>query len=240
MKNVLLALLLVLLVSPNVFSQALYSNTSYSSRFNPGLGSMGTPIVAYDDINIPSTMGLGSDSISITKVNLGIRRAPNAPATNVNLYYTTLKLNSAGNNAVSDAPVFLGKVSLPVNRGSLVTSVISLGDSSSTLFKISTTANIANNGYKVLIGASFDNPSPANGVILGKTLNDNADSLWIDNSDNRKEMYATNFSSHLPSSYYLQVFGDATTKQIMDKNLYSDVASNTSAILKSQNDNLSK
>ncbi len=233
MKNVLLAVLLVSLVSTSVFSQALYSNTSYSSRFNPGLGSMGTPIVAYDDINIPSTMGFGSDSISITKVNIGIRRAPNAPATNVNLYYTTLKFDSAGNNAISNAPVFLGKVSLPVNGGSLVTSVISLGDSSSALFKISTSANITNNGYKVLIGASFDNPSPANGVVLSKASNNNADSLWIDNSDNHKEMYATSFSSHLPSSYYLQVFGNATTKQAADnKNFYSDVAANTNASLK--------
>ena len=224
MKKVFLAIALVLLVN-NLFSQALYSSTTYSSRFNPGLGSMGTPVVAYDDVTIPSTTE--GDSVSITKINVGIRRAPNAPATNVNLYYTTFQ-----NDSVADAPaakhVFIGKVSLPVNGGSLVTSIISLGDSVTALFKIKGQPNAA---QKFLIGASFDNPSPANGIILSKDAHNNLDSIWIDNADNDKTLYATNFSSRMPATYYLEVFGSAAGNSGRDeRNQYSDVAVNKGSV----------
>ncbi len=225
MKKVLLAALFISLANTCIFAQSLYSSTTYTSRFNPGLGSLGTPIVAYDDVNIPSGLGDGSDSINITKIKVGIRRAPNAPATSVNLYYTTLQNDSAGNVAQA-AHVFLGKVSLPVNGSSLVTSVISIGDSVTALFKIKNDATAANQQF--LIGASFDNPSSANGIILTKDQHNNVDSIWIDNTDNtEKALYATNFS-HLPASYYLEVFGNGSSAQAKaEKNTYSDVAMNT-------------
>ena len=228
MKRVLLPILSILVVN-SLFSQVLYSSTAYTSRFNPGLGSLGTPVVAYDDVNIPSAKAMGSDSISITKINVGIRRAPNAPATNVNLYYTTFQNDSTGGNTISKASqVFLGKVSLPVNGGSLVTSVISFGDSVLTLFKIKADLNLGKNGYqKFLIGASFDNPSPANGIILTKDLNHNVDSVWIDNADNDKAPYATSFSGHMHASYYMEIFGgDKQRKE--ERNIFSDVAVNKS------------
>lgn len=231
-KRALLPLILILLVNTGSFSQVLYSSTAYTSRFNPGVGAQGTPIVAYDDVNIPSAIAQGSDSISITKVKVGIRRVPNAPATNVNVYYTTFEDDSTGGNTIKKAShVFLGKVSLPVNGSSLVTTVVSLGDSVTALFKIKTDRNSANSGYqKFLIGASFDNPSPGNGIILTKELNNNADSIWIDNTDsnNDKELYATSLSGHLPASYYLEVFGSAAAKQAKEeRNTFSDVALNS-------------
>src|SRR3954466_11413803 len=98
MKKFLLPLILISIANTSLFSQVLYSSTSYTSRFNPGLGSLGTPIVAYDDVSIPADLANGSDSISITKINVGIRRAPNAPATTVNLYYTAFQQDSTGTN----------------------------------------------------------------------------------------------------------------------------------------------
>src|SRR3954471_24279039 len=118
MKKGLLAAMLLSFVGTGVFSQSLYSSTAYTSRFNPGVGANGTPIVAYDDVSIPTTIATGSDSISITKVKVGIRRVPNAPATTVSIYYTPFgdgKLVGS-NNPVN---ILLGKVSLPVNGSSL-------------------------------------------------------------------------------------------------------------------------
>ncbi|HEX8279215.1 MAG TPA: hypothetical protein VF540_10995 [Segetibacter sp.] len=228
MKRVLLPLIVVLLVNSSLFSQVLYSSTAYTSRFNPGLGSLGTPVVAYDDVNIPSAIAQGSDSIAITKINIGIRRVPNAPATNVNLYYTTFQNDSTGDKTITKAShVFLGKVSLPVNGSSLVTSIVSLGDSLTALFKVKAETNNGGTGYqKFLIGASFDNPSPGNGIVLTKEQNNNVDSIWIDNSDNDKMMYATSFNSHMPASYYLEVFGSGARQVKEERNIYSDVAVN--------------
>jgi hypothetical protein len=229
MKLVLLPFVFTLFVNTSLFAQKIYSNTAYSSRFNPGLGSLGTPVVAYDDVTIRSSIAQGSDSISITKINVGIRRAPNAPATDVNLYYTTFENDSTGATPIAkQSPVFLGKVSLPVNGGSLVTSVITLGDSVSTLFKIKTDVRIEDGTQKFLIGASFDNPSPANGIILTKDLHDNVDAIWIDNSDNDKALYAANFSGRMPATYYLEVFGGAAKQVRKERNSYPDVAVNNS------------
>ncbi len=228
MKKVLLPLLFISLVHTFSFSQVLYSSIAYTSRFNPGVGSSGTPIIAYDDVCLSSAQQ-SSGSISITKIKVGIRRAPNAPATNVNLYYTTFHNDTAGNNTTINAShVFLGKVNLPVNGASLVTSVISLGDSVATLFKIKAEKNICGCTHqKFLIGASFDNPSSANGIVLTKAAPDNADSIWIDNTDSNNGLYATSFNGHLPASYYLEVFGNTNNmKTKEEKDTAPDVAIN--------------
>ena len=224
MKKLLLLVMLLSSYTISSFAQSLYSNTSCSSRFNPGLGRKGTPIVAYDDVYIPSTLAEGSDVISITKINVGIRRAPYAPATTLKLYYTILKQSPKFNKMVAKK-IFLGKVKLPANGNSLITSVVSVGDSATALFKITADTNMAKNGYKILIGTSLDNPSPRNGVILGKALAENEDSIWIENTDNTKEVYATSLSSQLPSSYYLEVFGKGDNPVMADdKNSLSHVA----------------
>jgi len=223
-KRLLLPLIFIALTHSFSFSQSLYSSTAYTSRFNPGVGSMGTPIVAYDDVSIPTAIANGSDSISITKIKVGIRRAPNAPATTVSLYYTPFQNDSTLGDA---AHVFLGKVSLPVNGASLVTSIVSVGDSVTALFKVKADANMATSGHqKFLIGASFDNPSTANGIILTKELTENADALWIDNSDSNRGSYATNFSGRLPASYYLEVFGNGTSQVKQERYIAPDVAVN--------------
>lgn len=226
-KNLFLSFVLSLLVN-GLFAQALYSNTTYVSRFNPGVGSLGTPVVAYDDVQIPEIAG--SDSISITKINVGIRRAPNAPATKVNLYYSIFEKDSTGSYTIAkSAQVFLGTVSLPVNGNSLVTKIITFGDSVSTLFKVKSEIGMAKqHGQKFLIGASFDNPSPANGIILTKDVTENANSIWIDNIDNNKTAYVSSFNGNIPATYYLEVFGSSQDKQGKGKNLYSDVAFNKS------------
>lgn len=223
MKKFLLPIFFVSLVHSTLFSQVLYSSTAYTSRFNPGFSSQGTPIVAYDDVSISANDVDGSTGINVTKINVGVRRAPNAPATNINLYYTAFTQDSVGGACRKSAPIFLGKVSLPANGNALVTSIISFGDSVSTLFKINPDVNVATSGVqKFLIGASFDNPSPANGIILTKEQN-NADALWIDNGESNESLYATNFSGRLPAAYYLQVFGKASAGR-EEKNQYSDVA----------------
>jgi hypothetical protein len=214
MKKIFLLLILTAFGS-GLFSQALYSRTAYSSRFNPGVGPCGTPIVAYDDVSIPTSTAEGSDSISITKIKVGIRRVPHAPATNINVYYTPFQeetiIGGVNKNA---SQVFLGKVSLPVNGPSLVTSIISIGDSVTALFKIKIDANIsADARQKFLIGASFDNPSPANGIVLTKEENSNLDSIWVVNQDTDKTLYATSFNGHLPASYHLEVFGTGAEKR---------------------------
>lgn len=230
-KLILLPVLFIALASTALFSQALYSSTDYTGRFNPGIGSLGTPIIAYDDVTIPSAIAAGSDSINITKINIGIRRTPNAPATSVSLYYTALQNDSTGVKTVATAShVFLGKISLPVNGNSLVTSIISLGDSVSTLFKVKADRDMANNGnQKFLIGASFDNPSVGNGIILTKQSDNNLDSIWIDNN-NTNSLYATSFSSSLPATYHLEVFGNSVRQNNPQQNSFSDVAAVSSIL----------
>jgi hypothetical protein len=231
MKRILLLLLSSAFAGSGLLAQSLYSSTAYASRFNPGVGSHGTPIVAYDDVSIPTSLAEGSDSISITKINVGIRRVPNAPATHVNIFYTPFQKDApeggVNNNALQ---VLLGTVSLPVNGPSLVTSVISVGDSVNTLFMIKKNANISPDAQqKFLIGASFDNPSPGNGIVLTKEENSNLDSIWVVNQDTDKKLYATSFNKQLPASYHLEVFGTGSESRVReDRSVFHDVAKNMS------------
>jgi hypothetical protein len=224
MKKVLFATLLLAFSGTGVFSQALYSSTAYTSRFNPGVGANGTPIVAYDDVSIPTSSATGSDSISITQIKVGIRRVPNAPATTVSIYYSAFQ---DGKGSVNKTPenILLGKVSLPVNGSSLVTSVIALGDSATALLRIKKDTSMACEGFqKILIGASFDNPSSGNGIVLTKEESKNLDSIWVVNPDTDKMLYATNFQGRLPASYYLEVFGsgaDDSSKE--ERNLIAGI-----------------
>ncbi len=213
MKTRLLFLLLFTMPAYGIFSQVLYSSTAeIGNRYNPGLSKSGTPNVMFDDVSFADSLVSGSDSISITKVKVGIRRTVNAPATDVQIYYTTPNDTSTTiNTVIKIPPVLLGTVSLPANGASLVTTVVSLGDSVSALFKIKTDTSTFYPGYQTFfIGASLSSDNIANGIRFTSPSAVNQDFVWIYNSDSSGSRFAGNFSGNPPATFYIQVFGKAS------------------------------
>ncbi|HEX8277093.1 MAG TPA: hypothetical protein VF540_00295, partial [Segetibacter sp.] len=211
MKLLLLALLLT--ICTQVFSQVLYSSTTeIGTKYNFGIGKAGTPKVGFDDISFPNYTVEGKDSITVTKVNVGIRRSPGAPATDVSIYYTPFDDTSTQPNTfIKIPPVLLGTVSLPANGSYLVTTVVSVGDGVSTLFRMKTDTNAVYAGYHTFfIGTALSNPDPANALRFTSGPAINAGSAWIYDADSSITRYAANFEN-VAARFYIQVFGESQT-----------------------------
>ncbi|MEO6718872.1 MAG: T9SS type A sorting domain-containing protein [Ferruginibacter sp.] len=219
MKKKLLLITFTLFYYCTVFSQTLYTSTVQAgTRFNAGIGSLGTPIILFDDVLIPSTLVQGTDSIRITKAKFGIRRLAGAPAVTVKFYYTVLDDTASlviGDNLISIPPVLIGSVNLPASAGS-TTTIVPLGDSLNTLFAVKTDTGNAVPGYQTLfVGISFSNYSGVtdlNGWRMttpGSSQSNNADAYWRYNADSSKSRFVSTFNGTPPATFYLQLF--ATT-----------------------------
>jgi hypothetical protein len=151
----------------------------------------------------------GGAPLNIKKIKVGIRRIANAPATNVNLYYTTFDdTSTVSYSSISIPPFFLGTVSLPANGPSIVTSVVSLGDSVSTLFSIKADTGVKYTGYQTFfLGVSLDNPSPDNGIRLAAGPGFNVDTIWVHDVDSSAKRFAANFKGVPVATFNIEVFG---------------------------------
>lgn len=217
-KNLLLLISMVVYFSP-VFSQQLYSNTiQVGDYFTPGIGASQTPIITFDDVLIPSTDVQGTDSISITNVKFGITRLANAPAVTVNFYYT-VKEDTATftRNLIRIPPVRIGAINFLANGATSVTSIVSLGDSINTLFKVKTdTGNFVQNYQTIFLGLSFsDSTTGRNGWELVERFGPSANLnlFWeydVDNSTSRNA-YSFNGVNAPVATFYLEVFGKGLT-----------------------------
>lgn len=192
-----------------LFSQVLYSSAAeVGSRYNFGLGRAGTPKVAFDDVSIDNSLVEGRDSISVAKVRVGIRRSPGAPATDVNIYFTPFQNGSTDAKTwVKTPPVLLGTVSLPPNGSTLATTVVSVGDGSSVLFKMKTDTSAFISGYHTFfMGTALSNPNTGNGLRFTSGPPANKDSVWIYDADSASVAYPAKFDN-VAARFYIEVFG---------------------------------
>lgn len=218
MKKNLLLFTVIFFYACNLFGQTLYTSTLDTSvRYNPGSGVLGTPILVFDDVLIPSSQVQGTDSIRITKIKYGIRRLADAPAISVSLYYTLVDDTATlYDNFIKIPPVFLGTINLPENGPTSVTEIVSLGDSITPLFTIKTEPDNLYTGFQTLfLGLSFsDDPTGLNGwrVTIPRAPNSaNDDAMWIYDVDDSQTRFATYFGGDPPATFYLQVFGGVST-----------------------------
>ncbi len=213
MKKTLLLLLLVQICLLPCFGQTLYTNTfETGSRFHPGAGALGTPIIMLDDLLIPSAQVQGTDSIRVTKVKFGIRRLSGAPATDVNFYYTLVDDTATMyDNFFKIPPILLGTVTLPSNPGASVTTIVSFGDSLNALFSLKTDIDNLFPGYQMFfLGLSFSNANTLNGwriTVPGPPDSDNVDAVWLYNTDSTQPRFATFFDADPIATFYLEAFG---------------------------------
>lgn len=213
MKKNLLIVLLTISCCYTALCQTLYTSTvETGSRFSPGNGASGTPIIVFDDVLIPASLVQGTDSVSITKIKLGIRRIASAPAVTVNIYYTVVDDTSAYNNFILIPPVLLGSVSLPANGATSVTTIVSLGDSVNPLFRVKTDTGYLFSGYQTFflgMGLASIDPTGSNGwrlTIPGAPASNNDNAMWfydVDASPTRSAHIFTGTSA----TFYMEAFG---------------------------------
>jgi hypothetical protein len=195
----------------------LYSNTTETgSRFNPGTG--GDPLgagvqqdVTFDDIPIPNARLFGATAVDVTRVTVGIRRAGNAPATDVNLFWATATTTVTAPDTELDVPYnAIGSASLLArNTGSFITEQVVFGDGASTLFTAPLNSTLLNGFGTFLLGLQFSNGDVLNGWRLTSGADANANVMWIYDTDVVAPEGAFNFGAapNPAATFYIIVEG---------------------------------
>lgn len=196
-------------------AQVLYSNiTQTGFRFNPGVGANGTPIIVFDDINIPSSTINDADSIGFTKIKVGIRRLANAPAVTVNVYltgadpiYPTLTFLDS---FPAVPPTLIGTFSLAANGATSQTQILSIGDSVNVFNAIAKdTGNVATGFQTVFLGVSFSavDANATNGWRLTSGPDANFDVFWSYDVDDLTTPRTAGSLTGAVSTFYAETFG---------------------------------
>ena len=195
----------------------LYSNTTETgSRFNPGTG--GDPLgagvqqdITFDDIPIPGARLFGATAVDVTRVTVGIRRAGNAPATDVNLFWATATTSVVDPDTELDVPFNpIGTASLlPRSSGSFITEQVVFSNGTSTLFTAPLNATLLNGFGTFLLGLQFSNGDTLNGWRLTSGADANANVMWIYDTDVTPAEGAFNFgpSPNPAATFYIIVEG---------------------------------
>lgn len=196
-------------------AQTLYTNTVQTGfRFNPGLGTSGTPIIAFDDINIPSSVVGDADSIGFTKIKVGIRRLAAAPAVTVNVYLTgtdpLYPTFTFLDSFPAIPPTLIGSFNLPANGATATTQILSIGDSVNLIKSIAKdTGNLAVGFQTVFIGVSFSatDANSSNGWRLTSGPDANFDITWSYDADDAAQPRSAFSLTGATSTYYAEAFG---------------------------------
>lgn len=197
-------------------SQVLYTNTlGIGSSYNPGLGAAGTPVLVFDDANIPNgRIPAGTDSMSVTKLKITIVRGTASPAFVMKIYATQYDPASVGYDSLpAIPPTYLGSVNIPANPGGAVRSTISLGDSVNSIFNFKTETNAIYTGFNtIFIGVSFSVATVV-GWELSEGPGANDDVLWSYDADKTsKQRTAFYFGGDPQATLRMEVFGKPKDK----------------------------
>jgi len=199
-----------LLAVANVSAQTLYTNTTQTgSRFNPGLGLGGTPIIAFDDINIPSATIGDADSIGFTKIKVGIRRLANAAAITVNVYLSEFDPTSFGLDSLPKIPpTLIGTFNLPANGAAAQTQILSVGDSINVFKSIlRDTGNLFTGLQTAFVGVSFSTADGNQGWRLTSGPGPNFDGAWFYDVDSETPRTVFGFGASAVATFYVEAFG---------------------------------
>ena len=203
------------LVFQTASSQTLYINTNGTGKsFGPGFGGSGTPIIVFDDVNIPNALIPDTDSMGITKLKIGIVMYSASSASVIKVYATPFDPLAVGYDSLPAVPpVLIGTVNIPANPGAAARGTINLGDSINSIFNFK---NDPNNVYTdlttIFIGLSFSDEN-AVGWELSRGPGSNDDVLFLyDVDDPDDPRYATWFGGDPKAAFRMEVFGKPTAK----------------------------
>lgn len=197
-------------------SGMLYTNTiETGSRFNPGTG--GDPLgsgtqqdITFDDIPIPAARLAGQNAIDVTRITVGIRRAGNAPATDINLFWSTATTGPTAPNTELNVPFFpVGSQALAArSEAAFITQLVTFGDGVNPLFTASLNDTLFSGHGTFMLGLQFSNGDALNGWRLTNGPDLNANVMWLYDSDVTPETGSFNFGTGGPSAtFYITVEG---------------------------------
>lgn len=220
MKKTLLFIFSCMLGSAS-FAQLLYHQsdsaiaTYRANGYLQTSSALNSQTVIFDDVHVPASVVAGYDSLRLTKLSFGILRYANAPATTMNVWITTVNpAATTYTTLINVPPTHVGSISLPAGGATNTSTLVSLGDSVSTLVRVKVdTGNYYQNYSSFYIGVSFTDTT-GNGWILGNTTgnvipNDNV--FWRYIPSAVPPVSAFQFTGGYPRArFYMLVYGYAS------------------------------
>lgn len=197
-------------------SSLLYSNTTQTgSRFNPGtggdpLGSGSQQDITFDDIPIPAARLFGADAVDITRITVGIRRAPTAPATDLSLFWATASTLVVAPDTELDLPFTpIATTSLAARSDvAFITELVTFGDGVNTLFTAPLNNTLFDGYGTFLLGLQFSNDHTDNGWRLTSGLDVNGNVMWIFDTDVANPEGSFDFGGSPAATFYIVVEGN--------------------------------
>jgi len=168
----------------------------------------------FDDVPIPAAILNGATSLDVCRLTVGIRRIAGAPATDVNVFWSTMTTTVAAPDTNLDTPpVLLGTVSLGVNGAAAVTELVTFGASGGpTLFNVPLNTTLINGFGTFAVGVSFSNTDINNGWRVTSGASPNATGIfWLYDPNMTAQTSPEggyNFGGGTPSAFYIIVEGN--------------------------------
>lgn len=173
--------------------------------------------VLFDDVPITAAVLGGATSLDVCRVTVGIRRLANAPATDVNVFWSTMTtMVTAPDTNLDTPPTLLGTVSLAANGAAGLTELVTFGSTGGpTLFNVPLNGDLLTGFGTFAIGVSLSNADGANGWRITSGPAANANVFWLYDPNHTAQMndegayaFSNTNPPNPPSSFYLIVEGN--------------------------------
>lgn len=178
LKKLALAVAAPLFMTGITSAATLYSETTpLTGSFYAPQGNTAAPstTVQLDNIVVPSYPAPGAGGLNVTKVTINARQTTGAPATTVQLYYSTIATDRTNvADPIINAPTSVGApVAVAANPGAATNTPVVFGNGVSTLFSL-TDAQLnftdpgVTTGAEFLLGFKFSDTGTTQGLLLAK------------------------------------------------------------------------
>ncbi|MBC7773459.1 MAG: hypothetical protein H7210_13260 [Pyrinomonadaceae bacterium] len=170
--------------------------------------------VLFDDVPIPAALLNGATSLDVCRVTVGIRRLANAPATDVNVFWSSVTTTVVAPDTNLDTPPsLLGTASLAANGAAAVTQLVTFGVTGGpTLFNTPLNSDFFAGFGTFAVGVSLSNTDANNGWRVTSGPAANATGLfWLYDpnlSAQTNPEGAYSFGTTVPSSFYIVIEGN--------------------------------
>lgn len=195
------------------------ANTETGSRANGGAAAFtgaGVPAdpsrALFDDVPISNALLGGMTELEVCRVTVGIRRLAGAPATDVNVFWSTITTEvTAPDTQLDTPPSALGTISLPA-AAATITELVTFGASGGpALFTVPLNTTIFDTFGTFSIGVSLSSTDSLNGWRITNGPSVNAQGLfWLydpNHTGQATDEGAYSFGTTTPSQFYIVVEG---------------------------------
>jgi hypothetical protein len=166
----------------------LYVNNSDLGSFVNPTSDQDTTIIL-DDINIPTSLLLDNDSISITRITFGLGRTQNSEAAKLKFYYSPFNQSfTTLSDVCTQPPVYFAELDIPQNPDPGAAFYYTVGDGITPLFKLKIEPTVlVEDAFTFFLGVSIDKKikSSFGGLIRrgsGWGLTNAGQSPWLDSA----------------------------------------------------------